>query len=82
MTCPLQKWWLAALVCDRGEYGLDFERTKRRYCLRMGGHDDEATSARGIVDGGEDDRMRYHAVPGEYLHEFTPSRVVSDGRGC
>jgi len=48
----------------------------------VGGHDDEATSARGIVDGGEDDGMGYHTVPGEYLNEFAPGHAMSDGRGC
>jgi len=47
----------------------------------MGGHDDETTSARGIVDGGEDDGVRYSAAPRESLHKFTPSHVMSDGRG-
>ena len=47
----------------------------------MGGHDDKPTSARGIIDGGEDDGMGYHAVPGEYLHKLTPSHTMSDRCG-
>ena len=74
---------LWALVCSGQVYSLDFgtrERINRQACFRMGGHDDKAASTRGIIDGGEDDGVRYPAVPRENLHKFTPSHVVSDGR--
>jgi len=74
---------LWALVCDEWVYSLDFGTRKGangQACFRMGGHDDKATSTRGIVDGGEDDGVCYPAVPRENLHKFTPSHVVSDGR--